>query len=288
MSGALTLALAALALVQRTDTVFAVDGADRLAVEAPGGSITVTAWNRPEVRIQASHSSRTAIEIRRRGSTIDVDAEARVGPATIVDYTISVPAGMDLDLEGWATRITVEGAEGEVQAETHQGDIRIVGGRGNVEVSSLTGSVVVERAQGRVQLDLTGGDGRVVDTQGEIYAENVGGSLFFENVRARAVEAGTVGGRIVYDGTLQSGGHYFFGSHGGSITIQMAPGSGATFHVATIHGSITADVPGAPEGFEKGTRHTFRTGDGGATVEAETFGGRITVTRRSAGRQERP
>lgn len=153
-------------------------------METPGGSITVTTWNRQEVRIQATHSSRSFVEIRRRSSTLDVES---------------------------------------------------------------------------------------------------GGALIFENVRSRVVEAGSVGGRIVYDGTLQSGGHYFFGSHGGSITLRVPPGSGAAFHVATIHGSIHTDLPEGPEKFEKGRRHTFRVGDGSATVEAETFGGRISILRREPG-----
>ena len=58
MSGTLTLALAAFALLQQTDTVIPLDGATRLSVENPGGSIVVTTWDRPSVRIQAEHSSR--------------------------------------------------------------------------------------------------------------------------------------------------------------------------------------------------------------------------------------
>ncbi|MGD2068964.1 MAG: hypothetical protein PVI57_09860 [Gemmatimonadota bacterium] len=281
MSTALTLALAALTLAQpQTDTVIPLEGAERLSVEAPGGSITVTTWTRQEVRIVAEHSSRTYIDIDHRGSTIDVDAEARRGPATIVDYQITVPAGLDLELEGFYTNITVEGADGDVEAETNQGDIRIVGGRGSIEASTVSGSVVVEGAEGTVDVSSVAQGVRVRDASGEVYAETVGGTIALENLRARAVEAGSVGGRIEFDGELQDGGHYFFGSHGGSITVRVPQGAGATFHVATVHGGVSTDLPGAPEQFERGQRHSFTVGGGGALVETETFSGRINLVHR--------
>lgn len=281
MTAALTLALmATTGWVQQTDTVIPVDGATRLAVEAPGGSITVTAWDRPEIRIRASHSSRTFVDIDRRGSTIDVEAEARRGPATIIDYQIDAPASLDLELDGMYSDITVEGMDGEVEAEVLEGDIRIMGGSGVVKARSVTGEVVVEGTRGRVEVETVAEGVRITDVTGEVYAESVGGSLVLEDVRASVVEVGSVGGRIQFSGELQDGGRYFFGSHGGSVTLTLASDASATFHLATLHGGVTSDFPGAPESFERGERHAWTTGGGGALVEVETFGGRIAVNRR--------
>jgi hypothetical protein len=58
MSGAVIGALMALSLVQQTDTVIALDGAIRLDVENAGGRVSVTTWDRPEIRIRADHSRR--------------------------------------------------------------------------------------------------------------------------------------------------------------------------------------------------------------------------------------
>ena len=273
-------ALAVLAMMQQTDTVFPLDGATRLSVEAPGGSIVVTAWERQEVRIQATHSSRTFVDVDRRGATIDVEAEANRGPATIVDYRISAPAGLDLDLEGMYASITVEGMNGEVEAETMQGDVRVVGGRGTVNVSAVQGSITVENAQGRIEVEGVSGPVRIVGSSGELYVETVGSNIDFENVRAQVVEAGSVGGRIRYLGSLQDGGRYFFGTHGGTVEIGVPTGSNATFSLATLHGSFSSDLPGAPERIQRGQRSTFAVGNGSAQVEVETFGGRIAINGR--------
>ena len=120
--------LVVLGMPQQTDTVFPVQGATSLEVESPGGSIVVTGWDRNEVRIQAEHSHRTYVDVRRRGDRITVEGDARRGPASIVDFTISVPRTMSVSLDGMYTDLTVDGVEGDVTAETLQGDVTVKGG----------------------------------------------------------------------------------------------------------------------------------------------------------------
>lgn len=272
-------ALVALGALQQTDTVIPLQGAQRLEVDAPGGSITVGTWDRDEVRVQAEHSSRTYVEIDRSGSTLEVEAEARRGPANIVDFVLTIPRGLDLELDGMYTDILVEGVEGEVEAETLQGDITIRGGRGRVEVGSVSGRILVEGAQGVVEVETAAGDIRVRDGSGEVYGESAGGDIILEGMRATAVDVGAVGGRVFYGGTFEPGGTYFFGSHGGSVTLALPEGTGATLNLATLHGGITSNLGEGPSTFERGERHSFQIGGGGALVEVETFAGRIRVLR---------
>lgn len=276
----IVVAALALGLIAQTDTVIPLEGATLLSLETPGGSIVVSAWERNEIRIQAEHSSRSFIDIDRRGDRIDVEAEARVGTSVIADYRISVPVGLDLDLEGHYTTIEVRGVGGAVTAETQQGSITVVGARGPVEASSLNGPILIEGTEGRVEIDAVASDVRFVNVAGEVVVENVGGDILFEGGRARSVEAGTVGGRIVYDGTIEPRGSYYFGSHGGSVTVRIPQGSGAQVTVATIHGNVRADLPGVDPGpFRRGQRTTFQVGDGSASVEVETFSGAVRFTR---------
>jgi len=271
--------LAALVVPAQTDTTFTRGDATALDVETPGGSIVVRTWDRPEIRVQAEHSSGTTIDIDRRGSRLRIDAEARRGPTAIVDYTITIPADLDLRLDGTYTRFDVEGARGTVEADTNHGDIRIVGGRGTVRAESIQGDIVVEGGQGTIEVEAVSGTIRFVDSSGTLLAENVGGSILFEGVRATTVEAGTVGGRITYDGTIAAGGTYFFATHGGPIRVAVPDGSGADVTVATVWGSVATDLPGAPGSFPRGERTRFTVGDGAATLEIETFAGRVSLVR---------
>ncbi|GMR14299.1 MAG: DUF4097 family beta strand repeat-containing protein [Gemmatimonadota bacterium] len=272
-------AVIALSMAQQTDTTVAANGATLLNLENTGGQITVTTWDRDEVRIRAGHSSRTSVKVRRRRGAITIEAESRRGPTTIVDYEITVPRSMDLRLEGMFSDITVEGADGDVSAETMRGNVTIRGGDGQVRASSTTGAVRIEDARGAIEVETVADDIRIVGSSGTIVAESVGGSIILEDVDATIVEAGTVGGRIIFNGAVHDGGEYLFSTHGGTIQIAIPGSSNVSITAATIYGSISSDLPGAPQSFRRGERASFTLGNGSATLEVETFGGRIRLRR---------
>jgi hypothetical protein len=290
MNGLVIGALAALTMVQQTDTILEVGDAERLSVETAGGSIEVTVWDEERIRVVAEHSTRTYIEIvrRRDGREIDIEPEARRGPANIVDFKITIPRRMALSLDGQYTDIRVQGADGEIDAETVRGDVEIIGGRGTIKVESSMGAIYVEGAEGTIELESSASDIHVARSSGEIYAESAGGSIILEDVRPRAVDVGSTGGRVHYDGTFEPGGSYFFGSHGGSVTIVVGEDARASFNVATVHGSVMSNLRGEAESFRGGERHSFEVGGGGAVVEAETFGGRIRLLRRGSEGSQSP
>ncbi len=280
MSGAMIGALMALSLVQQTDTVIALDGATGLDIENTGGRISVTTWDRPEIRIQADHSRRSMIEIRRRSSgVISVEAESvRGGFASIVDFDLTVPASLNLSFEGWSTDVTIEGSNGEIDVETFEGDVTIVGGSGSVSVETLSGEISIDGADGVIEVNSIAEDVRISNSSGEVYVESVGGSIILENLTATVVDVGSVGGRVSFEGTVVAGADYFLGSHGGTVSITIPESSNVSVTFASIHGSISSDFPGIPE-LERGARNRFMLGSGGANIEAETFGGRIVLRR---------
>ena len=143
------LAAASLALAQQTDTTLAVQQGARLDVENFGGEIVVRTWAQDRVRIQATHSSRDWIEISARPSAIHVEAESRRGMPHLVEYQITVPAWMPLQLSGVSTHVQVEGTRAAVRVETVEGGITVTGGT-EVTVESVEGDVIVTGARGRV------------------------------------------------------------------------------------------------------------------------------------------
>lgn len=274
------------ALLAQTDTVVSARGVDRLELENDGGQVVVTTWDREEIRIVAEHSSRTFVEIDRSGGILQVEADARRGPATIVDYQLTVPARLDLTVEGMFTDVTIEGSDGEVAVETLEGAIRIVGGRGSVVAESTNGEISVEGAQGSIEATGVSRGIEITNSSGQIVAESVGGSIILRGITADVVEAGTVGGRIHYEGSIRDGGRYFFGSHGGRITLELPPGVNATVTAVSLTGGVRADYPGAPTRFNRRERESFTLGDGSARIEAETFSGSIVIQRRGTGAPE--
>src|SRR2546422_4269739 len=126
---------AALALMQQPDTPARGGGGARLEINNFGGEIAVKTWSRNAVRVVAEHSSRDRITVDASDQVVRVKTEGgRRGPSQI-DYAVTVPAWMPLNLSGVYTDIKVDGAQNEITAETVQGEITVLGGAGNVSRS---------------------------------------------------------------------------------------------------------------------------------------------------------
>jgi len=271
---------AALAAAPQTDTTFAVQSGARLEIRNTGGDIVVRTWDRDAVRIEAEHSSRTFLEVRNSGSVVRVQARSSLGPANIVDYRITVPASMSLDLSGMHTDVSVDGAQADVSVTTVQGEVSIRGGRGSVFARSVQGGVVVEGAQGQVKASSTSDDVRVMNVSGDVSAETVSGDIFLERIRSARVDAGTVSGDVYFDGAIQPRGRYSFVTHSGDVVASVQEGADVTVSVGTLNGDLNASFP-LPSRDDRGRRFTFTLGSGSARLELETFSGDVELRRPS-------
>src|SRR5690349_4702565 len=119
----LTLATVVLAttLNAHTDTSFTVPQGARLVVQNFGGDITVKAWSKNVVRVQADHSERAQIEVSREGTSYEVHATTRRGIPARVEYQIMAPSWMALSLGGVYTDVSTDGFKSDVIAETVKG-----------------------------------------------------------------------------------------------------------------------------------------------------------------------
>ena len=270
--------LAGLSLAQQTDTTIAVQPGARLSVTNFGGEIVVQSWAENRVRIRASHSSRTRVEISTGMQTVSVRTEGRRGPPQLTDMEITVPRTMPLNLNGTYTHITIEGVDATVAAETVEGDVSLVGGSGAVTLKSIEGGVTVRGAKGRVDVSSVEGDIRITETTAEIVAETIDGDIVMQGVNTSAVDASTVDGDIFYDGTTKDGGRYSFASHDGDLTVAVPEGANLTVVVSTFEGELDTSFP-VPFTETKGRRFTFTIGKGTGRLELETFDGDIRLRR---------
>lgn len=269
--------------LQQTDTTITVAAGTRLDVHNQGGEIVVESWNRDEVRIQAVHGSRDQIQVETSGSVVEVRSRSRVG-AGIVDYHITVPAGMHLELGGLYTNIRVEGTSGQITANTVHGDIHLRGGSGRLEARTVQGQVVVEDAQADVLAVSVAGDVELRNIRGAVSVESVSGRLSLEGIDSENVRGETVSGSVDYDGSIRPEGRYAFASHSGTLTIAVPESLNATVNVATFTGRVESSFGSlASTPRSRGWRERFTQGDGSALIEIESFSGAISIVTRAEG-----
>jgi len=272
-----TLALAALAALQQTDTTFAVRPGSRLEINNFGGEIAVRAWDRSEVRLHAEHSSRDRIEVSADGQVVTVKASNRRGPPQSVDYDITVPKGMALTLSGLYTDIKVTGVDAEISAETVQGEITVSGGSGYVSLKSVQGAVTLEGCRGRIEVSSVNEGVTVRGCNGDINAETVNGDIELTGIESSAVDASTVNGDITYEGALRDAGRYRLSTHDGDVNVTIPARSNASVTVATLNGDFESCFPVQLTGVTPRHRFTITIGSGSAKVELESFNGDIKL-----------
>ena len=272
-------AVAALALFQQIDTTVTAQQGQRLVVDSYGGEIAVKTWGRSAVRVEAEPPSRTSVEVSSSGGVVSVRSSGRRGPPASVDYTITVPAWMGLDLSGVYTDVKVDGVRAPITVETVQGEVDVAGGEGTVSLRSVQGSVKLRGAKGRIDVHSVNEEVRVSGASGEITAETVNGDVVLESVDATSLDATTVNGDLGYDGPIRSGGRYVLSTHNGDITLAAAENASATIMVSTFSGDFESDFPVPLKETRKGQRFSFMLGGGSAQVSLESFQGTIHLVR---------
>jgi len=273
---------------QTDQTVPAARGT-RLVIDNTAGEVVIHAWDRNAVRVQARHNTRAKINVRAATGVINVDAIAEKGPAGSVDYDINAPAWMAIKIEGQHNDVSVEGVQGEISVETVRGDI-IMKNIGAAIAKTIEGAVEIDGARGKLTLSSVNEDIKVARAAGDVVAETTNGEVSLTAMTANNVEAASVNGDIIYEGTLASSGHYRFSNHNGDVELTVPDNSNATFNVRTYSGEFTTSLPvKGPDSSQvrRGRRVAYTLGNGSADVELESFGGEIKLRRAGAARTRR-
>jgi DUF4097 and DUF4098 domain-containing protein YvlB len=280
-----TLLALALLLAQTDQTVQVKRGA-RLEIRNFSGSVTVRAWDRDQLRVQAEHSDRDAIDVQTSDSLVSIRSRGRNGVPRALDYTITVPAWMPVSVSGTSTDVDVDGTAADVTIETVKGDVKVRGGAGFVRLQSVQGAVTVERTRGRVEARTLNDSIHLSDITGDVTAETINGGITLERIDASSIDVSTVNGEISYDGQIKDRGLYRLTSHNGPIDIALADRTNATVTVRTFNGEVTSTLPVKIEQTDR-HRRTLTTGNGSARIEIESFNGEISLHRPGEARQQR-
>ena len=280
-----TAALLATLAMPQADTTIPVDKSHRLDVNAHAGSIAVRTWDRSAVRVRADLAGGARLSADRSSAAVRVRTAGDRGEP--VNYEITVPTWMPVNLQGVNTRMSVTGVTASVRAETVTGDITVAGGNGLVYLNSVEGSVRLESASGRLEVQSVNADVTVRNVEGELRAETVNGSVALTGVRSESTEATTVNGDLLYEGTIRPGGRYRLVTHNGDVTITLPVGTDARVSVSTFQGDFVSDFP-VTLTERRGKRFDFTLGKGSAAIDLESFQGTIRLSRPGSDRPETP
>jgi hypothetical protein len=211
----------------------------RLSVGNVNGSVRLSAWDRPEVKLEAIKSARTKKDLDRLQIEIGSGTgwlsirtkypESRGwwrwfrGSSGSVDYTLTVPRGARLeDISNVNGSIEIEGVRGPVKASSVNGVLRAEGLAGSAELSSVNGAV---RA------------------------------AFVSLAQVESISANTVNG---------------------AVELDLPAGANADVSASTVNGSISGDVA-VTKNWPVGAGVKAQLGQGGTKVNLSTVNGAVGI-----------
>ncbi|MDD9383010.1 DUF4097 family beta strand repeat-containing protein [Streptomyces sp. ZAF1911] len=97
------------------------------------------------------------------------------GKPGIVDVTVDLPTGSDVDTTGAWTQVVGEGRLGEVRVKTSSGDVRL-DTTGPLKLTASHGSITVDRAEGATEITTSSGSLRLGFVDGPAVLKNSHGT----------------------------------------------------------------------------------------------------------------
>src|SRR3989442_10037160 len=260
---------------RQSDTTIAVPAGASLSVNNFGGGITVHGWSENRVKVHAETGRRGRVEVSLVGNTVVVKASSREGAPSVMDFDITVPQSMGISVSGTYADITVDGVQGPINAETVNGEVNVRGGKGIITLHSIQGSVTLADASGRIEVNSVNEDIELTNVSGEIKVETTNGGIMMTGIQSSSVDAGTINGDVLYEGTVTDGGSYSFGSHNGDISVSIPERANVTVTTATANGEIDASFTLPLTSTAGKHRKTFKIRSGSAPIEVGAFHGGI-------------
>lgn len=263
-----------------------VEAGASIVVRATRGVVYVSTWDRDEIRIYADHGEDGEVELREIRDILIVSA-SKEGNWIDVDFDITVPRWMDVGVEGHSLDVELEQVGGRVEVEVVDGRVFIQGGKEKVFVRNVQGPVRIEHAEGRIDVASNQENITVLDSAGQILAESISGDIRIASVQSFNVEAISVSGDLLYDGSLEENGDYYFSSHNGDIQIGVAEDASVAVTVIAEKGDFSADFELRLLPLTRKGKIEFVLGDGDAKLRAESFSGHIQLFDPKKGRGKR-
>jgi DUF4097 and DUF4098 domain-containing protein YvlB len=277
----------AMAIITPTDQTVQVAKGTKLDVNNFAGEVMVKVWDKDAVRVEVTHSDREAVDIKPGDQVLSVRSRSlRGGPPRSLDYTITVPKWMAINISGTYADATLDGVGGDVTIETTRGDIKVSGGSGFISLKSVQGEISLEKAKGRVEVRAVNEGIRLADISGDLSAESTNGSIILDRIDSGNVDLYTVNGNISYDGPIKDKGLYRLTTHNGLIAIAVPEKVNAVLTVRTYNGGFRSTFPVKTDDQTQKKRFTVTLGNGSAHLELESFGGTIALRRPGEPRPE--
>lgn len=251
------------------------------------GSVSVTAWDRNEVELQAlleSDKDRLEFEATERQVRIRVDRpdHRRYDDDDDATLTLKVPKGARLIVDTVSADILVDGVRGEQRLESVSGTVETRAYDQPVSLHAVSGEITVSGSGGKAALTTENVSGTTIVSgiRGTYEGQTVSGTINASIAAVERLHVETVSGDADITAALGPAARTDMESVSGTLTLTLKPPVDAEFDLESFSGDIDACFGPKPRDKSKygpGSELSFTHGKGGARVTIETLSGDINI-----------
>jgi len=235
-----------------------------LTLRNVNGSVTLDAWDRNEVRVEADKEVKAGsdAEAKKIMGEVRIEVQPSAGGLRVetklpkrdgggfldwltghdssvnVKYRVHVPRQAAVDAGSVNGHVALTGTHGRAKLETTNGGIKATGVDGNLDLETTNGTIAATGVTGTVKADTTNGGIELqfanVPRQGDLDLSTTNGGVTVKLPRGAAVsvDAATSNGRVHSDFTVaggEPGKHHLTGD---------INGGGSKLHIRTTNGGV--------------------------------------------------
>ena len=261
----------------------------RVDVSNVRGTVTISAWDKPEADLSGSLGGDSKLDIGGDASHLTLKITGAKdswmhgnGPSTDSDIVLRVPRTAALDVSVVSADAKVTGAAGKtLEVASVSGGVTVSSGAPDVDVNSVSGDVAFDHAGAamtRAHLQTVSGDINAKGLSGRVKVETVSGDIVVDAGAVQDLEAGTVSGDANLTFTPASHASVKLESMSGNLRLHLPESVSAHIEASTFSGGIDSDF-GKVQTKEMGPGSSLDTqaGSGDARINAQSFSGDIEL-----------
>jgi DUF4097 and DUF4098 domain-containing protein YvlB len=251
---------------------------------APGGNINIVNASGSVTLHSASSGHQVLVAYTTHSDKIEVDQNTTANKQRIelrthalsgqhptadeakVDYEITVPAGVSVNVTTVSAPVTAEGLSGDVSLSSETGQIVVHNiAKSHLRVRSMNAPVSLTNV-----------------TLANIDVQSSAGPVHMNAVTGPRVTVGTANGNIDYHGDCAGGGDYIFSTHSGDIEMWLPASASVDLSAHSRTGSVENEFPLEAKSHQvnppvQGRSFAGTSNSGSSSVELQSISGKIRV-----------
>lgn len=245
------------------------------------GTVSLVGWDRDSIVASGTMPPGMQLYLGGRNGSAKVAFEGPVDSAATTGSAVLevwVPRRARVSVRGVAVSVDASGITGELTFTSSRGRLHVEGAPRRLTAETLDGNIEVVGPVASTNVRTASGMITLRGVTGNLVASSVSGAIHVGGARVTEARIETSAGNVSWKGSIARGGGLEVQTMTGDIELRLPVVLGADLELAAPAGHVASEWP-LPRLANPGPLLRASIGDGGASVIARTFKGRITLVK---------